>query len=213
MNLTSDIILIFIFLGFVAAAQFFRGRKLNLMIMEFTAKELENILKPKDKIYQWIGMYVGYKAVFKLLRKYLDRVEVTITLLPRQSLLYYPIALITSRFDKIFLIYCFSRLNYREAHIIRKGYYRRSLSKVIKGYEFMNKQKISIQGTYFYLIYEDANALDKLLRFVKTLANPSIVNHIAMVPKNRTLYIAAKLRPDNFSELVSKSLKLALSLT
>ncbi len=213
MNVTGDILLIFIVLGFVATAQFFRGRKLNLMIIEFTARELEAILKPKDKVYQWIGMYVGYRAVFKVLKRYLDRVEVTITLLPRQSLLYYPIALLTSRFDRVFLVYCFSRLNYREAHVIRKRYYRRRLSSVIRNYEYMNVSEITIKNTRFYLVYEDANALDKLLQLVKSLSNPSIINHVAIVPKNKTLYIAAKLKPELFSELLSRTFKLALSLT
>lgn len=212
-DITSDLFVLLMVLAFVAVAQFIKGRKTNLMLMSFTARKLEEVFKPKDKIYQWIGLYVGYRAVFKLMKGLLDRVEVTVTLMPRQSLLYYPISLLTSRFDRIFLVFCYNGIIPREAHVVRKGYYRRRIEKVIKNASRMRIDRISIKGVQYYLVYEDANIVNKLLKLVKSLSDPSIVNHLAIVPKNKTLYIAAKIKVQLFEELLNKAYELALSLS
>lgn len=210
---TSTIFVILVLLAFIAIAQFIRGRKINLLLISFTADKMEEIMKPRDKIYQWIGLYVGYRAVYKLLKNYLDRVEITVTLIPRQSLLYFPIALLTSRHDRIFLVFCYKRSFPREAHIVRKGYYRTGIKRAIKNIERMRIDTVSIKGTRFYLVYEDANYLNKLMKFVKELNNPSIINHIALVPRNNTLYIAARIKPKNFIEFIDKAYRLALSFS
>lgn len=212
-DITSDLFIVLVVLAFIAVAQFIKGRKMNLMLMSFTASKLEEVLKPKDKIYQWIGLYVGYRAVFKLMKGSLDRAEVTVTLMPRQSLLYYPISLLTSRFDRIFLVFCYNEIIPREAHIVRKGYYRRRIEKVIKNASRMRIDRINIKGIQYYLVYEDANTVNKLLKLVKNLSDPSIVNHLAIVPKNRTLYIAARIKVQLFEELLNKAYELALSLS
>jgi len=212
-DITSDLFIVLVVLAFIAVAQFIKGRKMNLMLMSFTASKLEEVLKPKDKIYQWIGLYVGYRAVFKLMKGSLDRAEVTVILMPRQSLLYYPISLLTSRFDRIFLVFCYNEIIPREAHIVRKGYYRRRIEKVIKNASRMRIDRINIKGIQYYLVYEDANTVNKLLKLVKNLSDPSIVNHLAIVPKNRTLYIAARIKVQLFEELLNKAYELALSLS
>jgi len=212
-ELTSTVFIALVVLALVAVAQFIRGRKINLLLISFTADRMEKIIKPKDKIYQWIGLYVGYRAIYKLLKNSLDRVEVTVTLLPRQSLLYYPISLLTSRFDRIFLVFCYNKILSREAHIVRKGYYRRRIEKVIKNASRMRIDRISIKGVQYYLVYEDANAVNKLLTLAKDLSDPSIVNHLAIVPKNKALYIAARIKVQSFEELLNKAYRLALSLS
>ena len=213
MNLDNDtlssIFVLLVVLAIVAVVQFAKGRKLNLTLISFTASAMEKILKPKDKIYQWIGLYVGYKAVYKLEVDSLERLEATLLLLPRQSLLYYPISLIVSRFDRIFLVFCYKKNIPREAHVIRKGYYRKRIDKVIRNANKMMRTRTTIKDKTFYLVYQDANTVNKLLKFIESLEDPSIINHVALVPRNNTLYIAAKVKPQNFQELVAKSYDLA----
>lgn len=205
--------MLIIIVAFVAVTQFLRGRKMNLMLIAFTADKLEEVFKPKDKIYQWIGLYVGYRAVFKLARKLLDRVEVTVTLMPRQSLFYYPISLLTSRHDKIFLVFCYNKTFPKEAHVVRKGYYWRGIRRAIKNIDRMRVDTVNIKGTQYYLVYEDANTVNKLLLLIKQLSDPSTINHLAIVPKNSTLYVSAKIKIHSLEELLDKVYKLALSLT
>lgn len=212
-EITSTIFVILVLLAFIAIAQFIRGRKINLLLISFTADKMEEIMKPRDKIYQWIGLYVGYRAIYKLFRNYLDRVEITVTLIPRQSLLYFPISLLTSRYDRIFLVFCYKRSFPREAHIVRKGYYRIGIKRAIKNIEKMRIDTISVKGTKFYLVYEDINYLNRIMKLIKELSNPAIINHIALVPKNNTLYIAARIKPENFIEFIDKAYRLALSFS
>ncbi len=209
---STELMVIFLMLALIIVMQFFKGRKLNLMLMEYSARRLEEILKPKDKVYQWIGLYVGYRAIFKLLYKTLNRVEVTITLMPRQSLLYYPIALLTTRFDRLYLVYWFDKSFTREAHVIKKGYYRRGIKGHIRNIERMRVDKAYINGKTYYLVYDDASTAHNLIKFIKSLSDPHVINHIALVPANKTLYIAAKLAPKSFEELILRSYELAKSL-
>ena len=156
-------------------------------------------------------MYVGYRAVFKLLFKTLDRAEVTVTLLPRQSFFYYPISLLTLRFDRIYIVYWFNRDFIGEAHIVRKGYYRLGVRRAIKNYNKLRSSETRIKNIEFRMIYNNPSFARKLVRFIESLQEPGIVNHVAIVPENKTIYIAAKLKPQWLEDLLRKSLNLAKS--
>ncbi len=204
-----DLFIILVVLSMVAVAQFYRGRKINLKLIEFTARRLEELYKPVDKNYWWIGVYVGFRALYKLLRGVLDRVEVTFILLPRHSIFYFPISLLTTRFDRIFLVYWYNKKIPREAHLVQKGYYRRGVKRVIdmKG---LRMDKRVIRGKEYYAIYNDHTLVMRLVDFLKNIEKIDLVKHIAFVPKNNTLYVAAKYDPEYLDDLVEKTLKLAL---
>lgn len=207
-----DIFIIAFMLAAVAVLQFFKGRKLNLMLIKYTAEKFEEVLKPKDKEYQLIGLYVGYKAKFEVQCKSLKKVEAVVTLIPRQSLLYFPIAMLTSRFDKVYLFFRYGRSFSGEAHIIRKHYYRLGLRRVISGIERMRVKEEEIGGKMFYLVYNDAALMNKLIKFIKRLNTPHIVNHVAIVPSNKSVFISAKISLKSFEELLSKIYSFACSL-
>ncbi len=204
-----DLFIILVVLSMVAVAQFYRGRKVNLKLIEFTARRLEELYKPVDKNYWWIGVYVGFRALYKLLKGVLDRVEVTFILLPRHSIFYFPISLLTTRFDRIFLVYWYNKRIPREAHLVQKGYYRRGVKRVIdmKG---LRMDKRVIRGKEYYAIYNDHTLVMRLVDFLKNVEKIDLVKHIAFVPKNNTLYVAAKYDPEYLDDLVEKTLKLAL---
>lgn len=198
----------------LSVLQFFKGRKINLAILERSIRILEDVFKPKDKNYTVIGIYVGYSALYKIYRDLINAVETVVTLLPRQSLLYYPISRLTSRFDKIYLIihYDKDKILLGEAHVVKKGYYRLGMRRTIHGIEKMNIETIRIGGKTYYLVYTHRNLVEKLLEYVESLSNPTLVNHIAIVPKYRRLYLAAKLNLENLSEMASKFYELGRRL-
>jgi len=206
---TYDIFLIAFVIAIVAILQFFRGRKLNLILIEYTARIFEEVLKPKDKEYQWIGLYVGYKARFLTPYKSLVRTEAVVTLMPRHSLFYLPIAFITSRFDRLYMFFRYSKRFVSEAHIIRKHYYRLGPHRVIRGIERMAFESIEIKGKTYYLVYNDSRIARELVNIVKGLSDPHIINHLAIVPSNSSLYVAAKITPRTFEELIRKMYMLA----
>ncbi len=204
-----DLFIILVVLSMVAVAQFYRGRKVNLKLIEFTARRLEELYKPVDKNYWWIGVYVGFRALYKLLKGVLDRVEVTFILIPRHSIFYFPISLLTTRFDRIFLVYWYNGKVPREAHLVQKGYYRRGIKKAIdtKG---LRIDKRVIRGKEYYAVYNDHTLVIRLVDLLEKLKKPDLIKHVAFVPKNNTLYVAAKYDPEYLDDLVENTLELAL---
>lgn len=204
-----DLMIVLIAIAAAATLQFYKGRRVNLALLEFTIKVFERVLKPRDKNYNVIGIYVGYRGIYKLGSDGVSRVEVVVTLMPRQSLLYYPVALLTSRFDKVYVFFRLSRPVYREAHVIRKHYYRAGFRRAIKGVKKLNVESVDVGGKTYYLVYNDATMAHKLLRAVKGLSRPSVVNHLAVVPSTNSVYLAARVAPDVFEELISRMYRLA----
>lgn len=203
---------IIIALAAATTLQFFRGRKSNLSILEQTIKSMEGIYRPLDKDYTIIGLYVGYTVKYKVIKRGIASIEATILLIPRQSLFYLPIAKLTSRFDRVFIHYFYRGKVMHEAHVVRKGYYRLGIRREIRGIEKMMVTEEVINGEKYYLIYTDRNAVEPLIKLVKSLPNPSVINHVALVPANNSLYLAAKLDMKVFDTLIKNSYELAAKL-
>ncbi len=204
--------LLIVLLAGASVYQFFRGRKKNLLLLELASRSLEKHLKPRDKNYLVIGVYIGFKGFYKIFYKSLERMEATVLLLPRQSLIYYPISKLTSRFDRIFLVFWYNKEIVNEAHLIRKGYYRLGLKKTIKGIEEMIVKQITLAGKQYYLVYKQRDYAEKILDFAKRLHKPDIINHIAIVPQNNTLYMAVKYDPITLDDLLNKAYEFAKTL-
>ncbi len=207
-----DLFVIVVALGLAGALQFFRGRKINLVIMSESVKLFERILKPRDKEYRMIGLYVGYSGILKIGRDGIKEVELTLVLLPRQSLLYFPISLLTSRFDKVFLRYVVTKRIPWEAHLIRKGYYRLGIRRVIRGIEKMFVTETEIGGVKYYMVYNNATAAKTLVNLVKRLEKPDLIQHVALVPKNMSLFIASKLKMEYLEDIVRQTYREASRL-
>ena len=206
--------IIVIVLAGVSVVWFYRKRKVNLMILEKSIRILEKVYQPYDKKYTVIGIYVGYSALYKVLKKALKTIEVVTLLLPRQSLMYLPIAKITSRFDKIFIIYHYDKETHfpGEAHLVRKGYYRLGVKRSIRGIEKMHLEKTRINGKTYYLIYNNRKVMEKLISMAQSLKSPLLIQHAAIVPKLHRLYIAAKLDIRYLEDLASKTYVFAQEL-
>ncbi|BAS29133.1 hypothetical protein [Limnochorda pilosa] len=81
------------------------GRRRNTEIAERSARELEEALRPEDQSYTWIGGLIGYRVDYRVRRGELNRVEATLTMLPRHSLLYLPFSWIIRRSDALYLLF------------------------------------------------------------------------------------------------------------
>ncbi len=206
--------IIVIGLAGLSVVWFYRKRKVNLMILEKSIRIFEKVYQPYDKKYTVIGIYVGYSALYKILKKSLKTIEVVTLLIPRQSLLYLPIAKITSRFDKVFIIYHFDKETHfpGEAHVVRKGYYRLGIRRAIHGIDKMHVEKTRINGKEYYIIYNNRGIAEKLLSMIKSLKNPLLVQHAAIVPKLHRLYIAARLDIRYLEDIASKTYVFAQEL-
>ncbi|CAI1493495.1 conserved protein of unknown function [Thermococcus nautili] len=193
--------IIFVIAG-ASTLQFYKGRKLNLQLMQHYLRSIEEVVKPEDKDYVWLGGYIGFRAVYKVNRDNLRKFEYTLTLLPRHSLLYFPIALLTSRHDKIyFVIRPFAEIK-REAHLIQKGYYR--LKPNIENEEFLQRETIEIAGREYEALYEKKRDMVKLKKLVESLSKPHNVKHVSLTPKTNVFYVLMKPEPETIEKDVEK---------
>ena len=96
----------------------FLGRKKNLSIVKSVGNTLEEVLKPNDQDYTWLGGSIGFHANYKC--KDFKNVEATLTLLPRQSPLYYPVSFLVSGFDKLYVTFFLKLKIKSEGHIVNK---------------------------------------------------------------------------------------------
>ncbi len=210
----SATIILFVLLVLLAGAatvQFFRGRKKNLSILEKSIRILEDVFKPKDKNYTIIGIYVGYSALLKIKKAFIDTVEAVVLLFPRQSMLYAPIARLTSRYDRAYVIIHYTKdKNFPgEAHIVQKGFYRLGIRRAIRNIEKMKVEETRIAGRKYYLIYTNRYLVEQLINYLKNLEDPTLVKHLAVVPWKKRLYMALKLDIDKYGEILSKYYELA----
>ncbi|WP_297506063.1 hypothetical protein [Thermococcus sp.] len=196
------LIAIIIFVAGIATLQYFRGRKLNLLLMQHYIRSIQDVIKPEDKDYVWLGGYIGFRANYKVNRDNVRRFEYTLTLLPRHSLLYFPIALLTSRHDKLYIVVRpFAQIK-REAHLIQKGYYR--LKPNIENEPLLQREEIEIAGKRYEALFEKRRDLDKLKSLLESLPKPHNVKHMALTPKTNVFYVLMKPEPETIEESVKK---------
>ncbi|WP_297090219.1 hypothetical protein [Thermococcus sp.] len=207
MELTSGILLGIMVLAALASIQFYKGRKWNLQLMYHYLQSIEEVVKPEDKDYVWLGGYIGFRAVYKVNRDNIRKFEYTLTLLPRQSLFYFPIALLTSRHDKLYVVIKpFAQIK-REAHLIQKGYYR--MRPDIENEPLLQKEIIEVGGRKYEALFEKRRDVENLKALLESLPKPHNVKHISLTPKTNVFYVLMKPEPETIREDVEKLLRFA----
>jgi len=192
---------IFVLAG-ISVIQYYRGRKLNLLLMEHYIRAIKDVVKPEDEDYTWLGGYIGFRAEYKVNRDNIRKFEYTLTLLPRHSILYFPISLFTSRYDKLYIVVRpFAQIK-REAHLIQKGYYR--LKPDIENEDFLQRETIEIAGRKYEALYEKKRDIENLKELVESLSTPHNVKHVSLTPKTNVFYVLMKPEPDTIGEDVKK---------
>lgn len=100
MDATTIALILIIILAGIMPYVYFRGERINISKMKQISKALQEHLEPKDQKYTMIGTLVGFEAVFDIKRDLINKVEAVLILLPRHSLVYFPISKLTSKSDK-----------------------------------------------------------------------------------------------------------------
>ncbi len=202
LELTSTILWAIMILAAVTSIQFYKGRQWNLKLMQHYLRSIEDVVKPEDKDYVWLGGYIGFRAKYKVNRDNVRKLEYTLTLLPRHSLLYFPIALLTSRHDKLYFVFKpFAQIT-REAHLIQKGYYR--LKPDIENEPLLQREEIEIAGKKYEALFEKRRDVEKLKSLVESMAKPANIKHVALTPKTNVFYVQMKPEPETISDDVKR---------
>ena len=95
---TTPLFLLFVAFSCLLSVVYYWGRRQNRKVFLAAFNDLVDVIRPDDQNFTNIGGTVGYHAnlLIEEKDKPFGKVEATITLLPRHSLLYMPISLMIS---------------------------------------------------------------------------------------------------------------------
>lgn len=201
----SQLILLMLILGGITSLQFFKGRKLNTLMMVKYIRDFEENLKPKDKLYTYIGGYIGFKANYDLNVNHVKKVELTLTLLPRHSLLYLPISYLTRKHDRLYIVLRLSEKLGYDAHIIKKHFY--FPGPMIDDMETFRKEEMILDGKFFYVLYKNKSDLDRLIELTKNSVGFDNLRHICYTRETNVLFLLLKPDLDKTAKDLKKLVK------
>jgi len=208
MDVNSLVFPALVILAVVVTTGYFLGRRKNFILMRRYANVLENTLRPDDQQYTWLGGCIGFKAEYKGKWGVVNKVRPTLHLKPRLSLLYYPIALLTMRHDKLYIVMETSRKIEGEAHLIQKGYYR--IGPNIENEEKFRRTDVNLGGRDFELFYQNQKEGKRLLDWAQGLTiDFNRVKHLSFTSGTNVLYAFTEPRDDLITTLLREMPALA----
>jgi hypothetical protein len=187
--ITQPVFFLFVAFSFMLTIVFFWGRRENRRVFLSAFNDLIDVVKPEDQNFTNIGGVVGYHANLALNNKGpFSKVDATITLLPRHSLLYMPISKLIMKFDRLFItMYARAKLP-GEGHLIEKRYARFRGPKITNEH-ILDKMEIKWGKFDFLLYYEKYNIRDRLMAYVIRHPDPGILRHVAIVGDQRKCFL------------------------
>ncbi len=189
---------LFVVLTFALAFAYFLGARRNKKMSRVIFRILEDVLQPAKKGYTNIGGLIGYNFnYFKLKAKRISHINGVLTMLPRQSPLYLPIAKILGRSDKLYMTIFAS--NVQESgtwHIVH------SKCKESINTGGLPHKKFSAAKGNFEIFCQNEEDFAMLERYVAQ-AQPKYLRHMAYHPQDKSF--AMYWLPGNFWAEIKES--------
>ncbi len=195
------------FVGFsvLISLIYIAGYKKNIKLMKGIAEALEGALKPKDKLYTYLGGVLGFAVDYAV--DGFKKVHVTLRLIPRQSALYLPFMFITSGKDSLQIMFYTHKPVKSEFHILKKGLLKLTEPKIYNRKK-LKSEIIEIEGRKYEMLYENDDYRE-FVEFVK-LFDLKHFNHLAITAENSIVYVNLLfygLNPEKFEESLKKAVK------
>jgi hypothetical protein len=194
--LVSALISIMVISAFIGIS-FHTGKRKNKEICTAIFKELMKVFKPDNQTFTNIGGVVGHHGTLSFKEQgSVSRIDVTLTLLPRQAPLYMPISKLLMRYDRLFISVYMRYPPPGEGHIIEKGYtgFR---GPEITNISRLHQMEFKWDGLGFFLYYEQDRMIDRFRELVRSLPDPGPIRHIAIVPDQRKGFIFMGLQQES----------------
>jgi len=186
---TQPVFLLFIAFSFFLTLVYFWGRKKNKALSLSVFDDITGVIKPDDQTFTNIGGAIGYHANFFIKKKSpISRVDVTVTFLPRHSLLYFPISKLIKRYDRLFITLYPRSDPSEECHLIEAKYDGFRRSKITNAH-LLNREDVKWGNYKFYLYYESVKMRDNFMKFMDSNPEPGVIRHIAIVPDQKKCFI------------------------
>ncbi|RMG59770.1 MAG: hypothetical protein D6713_04595 [Deltaproteobacteria bacterium] len=196
LSISSTWFILLIIVSAGIAVSYYVGYRKNLTFIRESAAALEKALKPKDQTYTWLGGVIGFSGEFAV--KGFNRVHASLFTLPRQSLLYFPIALFTTGYDRLDVLFYLRGKAWNEVHALR----RRGGKKIkIYNRDLLREERVTLGGEEFTLLYRMRNRdVDGLLELAERISGKGLV-HMALTPEKSVLYVRLKVDPRELGQL------------
>jgi hypothetical protein len=193
-----------IVMALVVTIQYYRGSKKNRWLAGIFSKALEETLKPTNTNYVNIGGAIGYNFAYAL-RQPWTNAKGTLTMSPRQSLLYLPVSLALGFRDRLFMNIFTKRKLRGEGHIVARAYLRKAR---IEGIEEMSRRDTEAGGKSFVLLWRGTDLSSELETLLQAFPAPERVDHFCSYPETKTFFFRAIPRAEglkgNLEVLVSR---------
>lgn len=183
------------------------GRRRNRQIVVSALDPLIEIFRARDQQFTNIGGQTGFHAnIVPNASDSTRRVDVTLTLLPRHSLLYMPISRLTRRYDRMYVTFEFNKKGRRideEAHLIEARFEKRPGNRIENADE-LDRREISWGGFTFHLYAASDRSRAWIEDAMQRLEVPGDVRHLAVVPGQARGYLFLIPRRDRVAPVVMK---------
>jgi len=186
---TQPVFYLFIALSVLLTYGFFWGKRMNHRLFLSAFNDLVEVIKPEDQTFTNIGGLIGYHANFITKKKSaVSRVDATITFLPRQSWLYFPVSKLIRRWDRLFITLYLKQAPPEEGHLLEVGYASFRGPKITNA-DRLNREKVRWGDKDFYLYYQGMKIRNALLGFMEKNSDPGVIRHIAVVPGQQRCFV------------------------
>ncbi len=172
-------------ISLIISVVYYFGYRKNVKIIKSIAMALEDALKPKDKLYTYLGGVLGFSVEYKV--DGVKKVLANLRLIPRQSVLYLPFMFITSGKDNLQLLFYTKKPLKCEFHLVRKSPLNLTKPKIYNR-DKLKKEPLTLENTKFDMLYESENYDRKFLQIAKLLPI-KYFNHLAITTDNNIIYI------------------------
>jgi len=180
---------LFIALSFLLGAGYFWGKRINDRIFRSAFSDLVAVVKPVDQTFTNIGGLIGYHATLRPPKSApVERVDATITFLPRHAWLWMPVSKLIRKYDRLFITIHLRRAPIAEGHLIEKGYARFRGPK-ITNVDRLQSETVRWGNLDFILYFGNETIRQRLRNFVNKQPDPGLVRHIALVPEQQRSFI------------------------
>lgn len=185
----SPLVVAFIAITVMLTLGYFWGRRKNRRICVNAFQDLVRLTGPTDQTFTNIGGTIGYHANLTFGRKhFLSGLDATLTLLPRQSLLYLPISLAIRGGDRLYVSLHLRGRPFAESHLVEAGHARTRAGRIA------NRRQLEAGevrwGHRRYLLYAgSAEARTHLEALVRAVDHPGPIRHVAVVPHHKRCFV------------------------
>jgi len=190
---------------------FYWGRRRNLALIREFSQEMETALRPLDQTYTWLGGEIGFRADYQTEGEF-SSVEATCTMLPRQSVLYFPIARVITGFDRLYVLFRVQKNIKEEAHIL-DPWYGKTRGQKIQNRSNLYAEQIQVGPRTFELLFRNSRIATEMKSFLGSLERPDLLKHLAINPDTQTIYLLMVPRPVHVRNYLSHTIRLIRQIT